>query len=410
MKIIQIISYNLVITTLLAFFSAGAMAANNLPRLQFGVGDVKAVSPDGSVREFIKGDVLLPGEKMVTGPGAMAQLRIFQQGIVVLKDKGQLELKPPVNGKFAVSLEKGLMRTVTKLGYRLGKIDVETPVAQIGVQSGDMLTGVGVDNSATTTTHNHVLDGLVKVKTSNGESVIDIGKIVQINPIGGVIKVIDKVPDVMKLRVPAPTTAVKATLKGATSVSVSTAFNSDVTKIAVLNPGAANAAAAAAARPGGLSRLTPKAPIGGDAGKLSKAGVKVNFDGVKVFDPRTTSGSAADQQTINSALILSIPSSISNTRSFAPVTTTDPVVKSSLTTKAQIVTLTPTTSVGGETTLSTTAIPEIKIVTYEPVKVVVTDPSYNPTLVNTIKNTTTTGKINTNLCATCTKSLSLIKR
>ena len=30
------------------------------------------ISTDGSVRELIKGDVLLPGEKMVTGPDAMA--------------------------------------------------------------------------------------------------------------------------------------------------------------------------------------------------------------------------------------------------------------------------------------------------------------------------------------------------
>ncbi len=329
---------------------------------------------------------------------------------MVLKDKGQLELKPPVDGRYVISLEKGLMRTVTKLGHRLGKIDIATPAAKIGVQSGDALTGVGVDKSATATTHNQVLDGLVKVKTSNGERVVDIGKIVRINPIGGVITVVDKVPDVMKLRVPAPNTAVKATLKGTTSSNVNAAFSSDMTKVAVLNPGAAKAAAAA--RPSGLSGLTVKAPIGGDAGKQGLAGVKVNFDGVEVIDPRTTFGSAADQQTVNSALILSIPSSISNTRSFAPVTTTDPVVRSGLTTRAQVVKLSPTTSVGGETTLSTSAIPEIKIVTYEPIKVIEGDPGVNTTLLNTIKNSTTTktGTINTNLCATCTKSLSVITR
>jgi len=402
---------------LAAFFSAGALAANGLPRLQFGIGDVKAVSPAGKIRKLIKGDVLLPGEKMVTGHGAMAQLRIFEQGVVVLKDRGQLELKPAVNGKFTVSLDQGLMRTVTKLGYRRGKIDVATPAAEIAVQSGDVLTGVGVGKSARATTHNHVLDGKVRVKTKAGESVVDIGKIVQINPLGGVVNAVDKVPDAMQLRVPAPSAGVSAALNGATAGKLGSAFKRDRTKRAVLNPRDAPTKnfisrpdRAVSARPvsvAGLGR-TPIKP----ARQFGSRGPKVNFDGVEAIDPRTSFGSNSDRQVVNDTLILSIPSSISNTRNFAPAATDNSKIKKELIKKARVVNLAPTASVAGETTLSSSQLPEIKVVTFEPAKIEPAAQTFDPVLTDRInKNRVNPGKtkIKPVRCKTCDRGLALIR-
>lgn len=416
-------SYSKMVALLAMLFSAQLFAATEMPRLQFGIGDVKAIAANGDIRPLKKGDVLLPGEKLVTGPGAMAQLRLFKQGVVVLRDASQLELQKPVDGKYGVALDKGLLRTVTRLGFRLGKIDVKTPGAEIAVQSGDMLTGVGVDQSSRATTHSHVFDGLVKIRTSNEEKVAEIGKIFQVNPIGGAVTVVDRVPPSMKLTLPAPSAKGKAVLDPVTNKGVGGAFDSDMTKIAVLKPGTPTVTRPRPATSGfQVAVPTPSATavsIGarGSIGKATQP-VKVNYDAVKVFDPRITTGSGDDIQAVKNALIVSIPSSISDTRSFAPVTTTDPAIKKSLTTQATVVTLTPTTKVAGETTLSSPQLP-VKVVTFEPTRIVDTSTNFNPELVKTITTTptTTTTKtltttvktpIKTTTCLTCTKSLTLI--
>jgi hypothetical protein len=97
---------------------------------------------------------------------------------------------------------------------------------------------------------------------------------------------------------------------------------------------------------------------------------------------------------------------------------TDPVIRDSLTTKAEIINLEPTLSLSGTTaTLSSTTLPEIKVITYEPTKVISTDLNFDPVLTETIKTsttldptrTTTTSTITSTICSTCLQSLSLIK-
>jgi len=240
MNTIKSFNSKTIVFCLAALFASSAFAVE-MPRLQFAIGEVIAIGLDGKERILKKGDALQPGEKMLTKKGAMAQLRLFKQGVVVLRDDSELLLMPPVKGEFGVSLDKGLMRTVTKLAYRQGKIDVLTPGADIAVQAGDVLTGVGIGGKEKDTL-SQVLDGKVKVTTGKQETVAAIGKVLQITPGGGSVKVIDKLPDVMQLRLPQPSGKVSPALKGNTAKKIGGTFNSDATKIAVLNPKAGSVA------------------------------------------------------------------------------------------------------------------------------------------------------------------------
>lgn len=427
MNTLQIIKNRLIIGLVTAFVTMGSWA-QEMPRLQFAIGEVKAIGLDGNERDLNKGDVLKPGEKLVTRDGAMAQLRIFEQGVVVLRDDSQLELKPAVNGQFGVSLEKGLLRTVTKLAKKKGRIDVITPVADIAVQAGDVLTGVNLGKTDQVT-HNQVLDGQIKITTGAGEKFADIGKILKISPADGGITIADQVPDGMKLRVPNPTLAVNVDFKGNTTKGIAGSFSNDSGRLAAIRPDIGNVVA----RPGVVSGSKLASAITAPA-KFEPSFTRLNYDGVKIIDPRIASGSIDDQLSVNSALIVSIPSTISNTRSFAPVTTTDPVIRSSLSSQALVVELSPIKSIAGETTLSSPLIPEVKIVTFEPEKIVNTETVFNQDLVDAIKTTnitaptikttditrtidsttttTTTTIKNTieQVCLTCTKTLTLIKR
>ena len=376
-----------VMAVVTVLFSASALAATEMPRLQFGHGDVKAISIDGKSRPLKKGDVLRPGEKLVTGPGAMAQLRLFKQGVVVLRDQSQMELKPEIDGRYRVALDKGLMRTVTKLGFRLGKIDVATPVAQIAVQSGDMLTGVGVDNSARTTTHSHVFDGLVKIKTGNQEQVADRGKIFQVNPIGGAITTLKKVPDSMKLTLPEPTKRSRVILDQTTRKMADRAYDIDQTKIVVLDRpvtktlGKGQLNVPGAFDPKGRITTPTVAKTGGK--KVYSAN---NFDRTKLYQLETKGDLLGKNG--KGPFVLDYSSSRDG-RTIMPVKTSKNTNIKKLTRAATPVNLKKTVKVAGETTLSSPVLP-IKVVTFEPEKIVKSSNNYNKELVKTIKQPTRT--------------------
>lgn len=412
------VRFTAILALVAACLSTGALAAE-MPRLQFAIGNVYAIGIDDVQRPIRKGDRLLPGEKLVTGKGAMAQLRVFDQGVVVLKGNSLLELQQPTGDKFAVMLDKGLMRTVTRLGYKLGKIDVAAPGVDLDVDAGDVLTGVGLFGEKDTSTLYRVLDGDVKVRTGKQEKIAQVGKVVKVDAFGDEDEALEVAPDAMRLKVPDPT-PVKGTapegnaasrstgaFNGNTAGSLGRSFDSDMSKIAVLKPGAVE----------GLTRKTP-VTVPGAAKKLSpdiKTGlskldpaVKVNYDGVKVYDPRTSL--AGDQSLVNNALIVSIPSSISKITSYVPVTPTDPAIRNSLTTRAQVINLEPTLVSGTTTTLSSTILPEIKVVTYDPTTIdpVLTNTIRTGTTIQPIRSTTTT--VTSTICSTCIQSLSLIKQ
>lgn len=207
-------------------------------------------------------------------------------------------------------------------------------------------------------------------------------------------------------------------MNGATTGRLGSAFNSDRTKRAVLNPKAAASKKLIVPRPDRAISAQPdrvavlgRAPIK-PTRKFGSRGPKVNFDGVEIIDPRTNFGSNSDRQVVNDTLILSIPSSIGKTRNFAPVTTENSKIKKELIKKTRVVNLAATASVAGETTLSSNQLPGIKVVTFEPAKIEPTAPTFDPVLADTIKKTRVNPgktKIKPVRCKTCVEGLTLAK-
>lgn len=230
-------------TAVLVSLAAPSMAAET-PRLQFTNGPVQIQDVNGVLRPAIKGDFILPGEKIITGDGGMAQLRVFKQGVVALKAKSEITIEPPVRDLFSVKIDKGLIRTVTKLAKQVGKIDVITPGASIAVDTGDVLTGVSLDR-ADKTTHNQVLDGKVEIQTGDIKRIADVGKVFEIAPNDGAVKEVITKPDAMNLRVPEPKLALDVRKPVEANDIISkplvtrepATFTKDLGKIAAFQPG-----------------------------------------------------------------------------------------------------------------------------------------------------------------------------
>jgi len=123
----------------LALFGAGAVAAE-LPRIQFVAGDVQVLRADGSRGPVHKGDTLNSGDRLLTGPGAIAQIRAADRGVVAVRPASEVEFKPQGPG-LDVVLNRGQLRAVSDLG-RPGLMQVITPDSKIAVDTGDIETGV----------------------------------------------------------------------------------------------------------------------------------------------------------------------------------------------------------------------------------------------------------------------------
>ncbi len=198
-----------------AFLLSASVAANaiELPRLQFVMGDVQAIAKDGSLRPVEKGDTIWPGERLITGDGGMAQLRVFKQGIIALRENSDLKLdRPDIGNDFSIKLEKGIIRTVTAMANRAGHIQIKTPGAKISVKAGDTLTGVGLTKKGHKETVNRVQLGEVKIKTPKLEKLALIGRSVSISDVRPGIKILEKTPDRLRLTVPALPTITKKEL------------------------------------------------------------------------------------------------------------------------------------------------------------------------------------------------------
>lgn len=125
-------------TALLAATGAGAAEP---PRLQFVAGDVSVLRADGTRVAAQKGDLLEPGDRLITGARGMAQVRAADQGVVALRPASEIEFKPQALG-LGVVLNQGQVRAVTDLGGPTsGRLQVITPDSNIAVSRGDVETG-----------------------------------------------------------------------------------------------------------------------------------------------------------------------------------------------------------------------------------------------------------------------------
>lgn len=133
---------------LCASLSGSLYAAEPMPKVQFVTGDVSLIHADGSQSPVRKGDEIAPGERLVTGPNGMAQIRAIDQGVLALRPDSECEFKPGSNG-MDVALNHGQLRAVTDVvGDKKGFINVLTPDSKIAVGNGDVETGVRMPDSS----------------------------------------------------------------------------------------------------------------------------------------------------------------------------------------------------------------------------------------------------------------------
>ena len=71
-----------------------SVGAVELPKVQFVNGDVRLLQPNGITVPIKKGDVIHPGEKLITGDGGVAQIRASNQGVIALRKNSEIEFKP----------------------------------------------------------------------------------------------------------------------------------------------------------------------------------------------------------------------------------------------------------------------------------------------------------------------------
>ena len=147
-------------------------------RVDFVVGDVKALTPDGRSRTLGKGAEIENGETVDTGSGR-AQVRFSDGAQVSLQPQTQFridayEFKGAADGseKGFFSLLKGAMRTITgaigkaeRKAYRL-----DTAVATIGIRGTEYAVAYG--KSITVTTNS----GLIEVCNNGGCLLVEAGQ------------------------------------------------------------------------------------------------------------------------------------------------------------------------------------------------------------------------------------------
>ncbi|MDP2811491.1 MAG: FecR family protein [Rhodocyclaceae bacterium] len=115
-------------------------------RLQFVTGEVSIVGSDGTRRPALKGDSVNEGDTVITAVGAVAQLRMSDEGLIALRPDSTLKIetyrfqgKEDGSESGVLGLLKGGFRTLTGFIGRANKSAylVRTPTATIGIRGTD---------------------------------------------------------------------------------------------------------------------------------------------------------------------------------------------------------------------------------------------------------------------------------
>jgi len=161
-----------------AAFPFSAMAAT-AGRIDFVVGDVKALTADGRSRDLAKGATFDSGETIETGGNGRAQLRFTDGAQVSLQPQSQFRIdnyqfsgQADGSEKGLFSLLKGGLRTITGWVGRTNRDNykVTTAVATIGIRGTEYSIQYG--NSITVTTG----EGVIEICNAAGCLILNSGE------------------------------------------------------------------------------------------------------------------------------------------------------------------------------------------------------------------------------------------
>lgn len=175
------------LTALVAVLLSGHAIAETAGRVNFVVGEVSAISSDGSRRALMKGDLVNSGERLETGKGRL-QIRFTDGSFLSLQpntvfglDNYTFAKNKPNEGSLLFNFIRGGMRTVSGA---IGKVNrtnykVQTPVATIGIRG----TGYAATQEPNGRLLLTVSKGMVNLANDFGNSNVPAGGTFQV--VGG---------------------------------------------------------------------------------------------------------------------------------------------------------------------------------------------------------------------------------
>ena len=176
---------------IVGIFASPLQAREAAARVQFAVGDVAAISTDGSARRLQKGDRIYPGDTVKTGEQGSAQLIYRDRSRMAVRVNTEFKIKEykydanNEQGSISVfQLLGGALRSVSGLigAFNPQRVTIETPIATIGIRGTDHETvfltrameGLKID--ADVGVYEKVYAGATIVRTAKGNLNLDLNE------------------------------------------------------------------------------------------------------------------------------------------------------------------------------------------------------------------------------------------
>ncbi len=171
------------LATFVGLLLTGQVLAETAGRVNFVVGEVSAISSDGSRRVLGRGDLVNSGERLETGKGRL-QIRFTDGSFISLQpntvfglDNYAFNKAKPTEGTLLFNFIRGGMRTVSGA---IGKVNranysVKTPVATIGIRGTSYAADQQPDGRLLLT----VSKGMVNISNDFGSGNVSVGQTFQ---------------------------------------------------------------------------------------------------------------------------------------------------------------------------------------------------------------------------------------
>jgi hypothetical protein len=245
-------------------FPLGVSAAEIAGRLQFVVGDVSLLKPDGVSRVASKGAAIAEGESIATGKDAQAQILMSDQALIAVRSDTLLKIetyrysgKENENDRSFLGLLRGGFRAVTgQIGrFNRSAYQVRTPNATIGIRGTDHEPFYippplpGQTPLGTPGTYDKVNSGATVLQTPGGRIELgpnQVGFVAQ--QLGAMPQKLPEIPGFMRNSTPAPQAAAAPQPSAVSARAVGTGASEDMRQGGGTEQSKAGQATAAAAQ------------------------------------------------------------------------------------------------------------------------------------------------------------------
>lgn len=259
----------LAIATLLAIASQPAFAQEGAQVL-FTSGSLNVIDANGIQRAAKQGDTLAAGERIVTPPGVMAQIKLPDGAMVSARPDSEMRIQQMGMGAATTVLQLNqgnvrVLNTDTPTGIAAKPINVVTPVStlQLGRGDGESIH-VKTSNAALSGTFNRVQTGTGVVATPNGNLALQSQQTARVAGVGSAPVAVSELPKALAqvaAVAPAARAPTGAGATGAATTNPGTAQGAAVAPTARTPTGAGLATGAATINLGTSQLVTPSGGV-----------------------------------------------------------------------------------------------------------------------------------------------------